>query len=683
MGAGQAFGGVMGQAASTAADGTHIAATGLMAKTGIGGVMARSVWSGMQTLTTSTLSSGINAVYWGENGLDFNDDAFASGIKGGFVSAATGMASSITSGSLGQWNLQDGNGIGLSSKIFTTEDIGRFNEFAGGLAGQGLNYALTGETTFNLANFDMFGMQGVNGNRVSSGLLELHLGKNGMSMNLGTGGMDASIGAIAASLSGLSETAKIGRSKIAAIFGQQEGLSTLNAVNLLGYTNDGFDEDLGRSIWSGRIRARYGDTGSDWGRYDSEAPDSILLSDRLLGGGTEEAAKLATVMAHEGTHAAGNRYEALAHAQGLGTYQSLVASFGLDGDEAFSQGMVAALMDERSYTANTGTVDHWIVRLDGSLYDDGNPDVVFEDGRETIKGTGKQSVLQEWLRGDDSTFNAFTSLMKGAGYDGKDISTWSGMKGTSISRSQIDEAYREGKITEAQYRAIVGEKRSDYDYARQEQKIQRDFNTKKRLEARLASLIESNLPVPEEIIMGSGKPGDPKAYTGQGGLSQLDLASALKYQEVGPCYLSSNCMPYLLMGASQDKIIKAIDKIDTKGMLDTGTAGFLKDSPVFWEAMQKEMNLPGIPSWYGSARQDMDWTAFVGSGATMGMLWMDNPNRVDPESQHWGYVYKAGDSWYFQDPYNKSSGGIFSTWGVTTWEEILDYKIRPIKITTP
>lgn len=121
------------------------------------------------------------------------------------------------------------------------------------------------------------------------------------------------------------------------------------------------------------------------------------------------------------------------------------------------------------------------------------------------------------------------------------------------------------------------------------------------------------------------------------------------------------------------KIIKAIDKIDTKGMLDTGTAGFLKDSPVFWEAMQKEMNLPGIPSWYGSARQDMDWTAFVGSGATMGLLWMDNTNRVDPESQHWGYVYKAGDSWYFQDPYNKSSGGIFSTWGVTTWEEILDY----------
>ncbi|GAB1455544.1 hypothetical protein MASR2M48_08510 [Spirochaetota bacterium] len=51
-----------GQASNTALDGTYRAATGLMAKTGFGGVVARTMWSGVQTATTSIASSAINAI---------------------------------------------------------------------------------------------------------------------------------------------------------------------------------------------------------------------------------------------------------------------------------------------------------------------------------------------------------------------------------------------------------------------------------------------------------------------------------------------------------------------------------------------------------------------------------------------------------------------------------------------
>jgi len=368
---------------------------------GVSKIVGKTMLTGMRSYTTGFATSAINSLeldYDDEGnitGLGFNDDAFSSGIQGGLVSAATGMASTITSGSMGLWNLNDGNGIGLSSNVFNTNAINNLNGFVGGLAGQGLNYAMTGEATFNLANFSMFGMTDAKGQLVSSGLLELHLGKDGASMNLGTGGMDASFGTIAASLSGLEETVKIGGAKTAALFGQLGGLSSLNAVNMLGYTNDGFDEALGRRIWSGRLKARYGDTGDDWGSYEAESPDSILLSEKLLGGGKEEAAKLATVMAHEGTHAAGNRYESVAHQQGMWAYQNLMSTFGLAGDGAFAQGMISALMDPTSYVANTENVDHWKIKLDGTMED--TDDRAFY--REYIGADGK--VHSEKVEGSD------------------------------------------------------------------------------------------------------------------------------------------------------------------------------------------------------------------------------------------------------------------------------------------
>ncbi|MCA1951350.1 MAG: M23 family metallopeptidase, partial [Treponema sp.] len=207
--------------------------------------------------------------------------------------------------------------------------------------------------------FGMFGINDRNGNLVKNGLLELHLGRKGATMNIGMGGADVSLGTIAASMSGLRDTLKIGGAKLASLVGSYEGISTLNAVNMLGYSDDTNNFALGRSIWGGKIRVRYGETGEDFGNYNVNDPNGITLSQALLGNGLDKSSKLATVMAHEGTHANGNRLESVAHERGIQTYGAIVAKLGLTADTGFAQQMLMGLLQANSYEENTGDLDHW------------------------------------------------------------------------------------------------------------------------------------------------------------------------------------------------------------------------------------------------------------------------------------------------------------------------------------
>jgi hypothetical protein len=81
----------------------------------------------------------------------------------------------------------------------------QFNQFAGSLAGAGLGYAINGEMTLNVLNFGFLadGEDTALNRVLSTGLLELHLGQDGATMNLGTGGLDVSIGTVATAMAGL------------------------------------------------------------------------------------------------------------------------------------------------------------------------------------------------------------------------------------------------------------------------------------------------------------------------------------------------------------------------------------------------------------------------------------------------------------------------------------------------
>jgi murein DD-endopeptidase MepM/ murein hydrolase activator NlpD len=361
--------------------------------TGASRVIAQTAMTGVQTITTNTVTNALNAfTYDRENGFGWSKNVFAQGMRGGLVNALVDMTGTFTGGALGQINLFDGNDNALSGKIVNRANIGKFNNFAGGLAEQGMGYALGQDFTLNLLNANL-----LTGGRANTGLLELRFGHDGTNMEFGAGGADVSPGAIMAAMDGLQDTVKIGGAKLASLFGNLEPVSTLNAVNMLGYTGNTLNEALGRSIWEDRIKAVYGTPGTDeWGNeimgmYNQESPDEIGLSELLLGKGNEKAAMLAAAMAHEGIHLTGNRYEYAAYQQGLGTYANLISQFNLEGDAGVLNMMINELYNPASYRANTGNTDYWKLMRDGSLVNDNqgylrdeNGFYVSRDGSRTV-----------------------------------------------------------------------------------------------------------------------------------------------------------------------------------------------------------------------------------------------------------------------------------------------------------
>jgi len=182
------------------------------------------------------------------------------------------------------------------------------------------------------------------------------------------------------------------------------------------------------------------------------------------------------------------------------------------------------------------------------------------------------------------------------------------------------------------------------------------------------------------VSYGSGAAGDPYVFAGQGALDQNDFYRRYgAYDEVGPCYLLTKAMPYLLMGASRDEIYAALTSLPLGSV--NPKDGEVYDAMAVWNSLQKQLGTPGVARYLGGYQQELSWDNFVESGAGMGELWIQHPN--DPGREHWGLLYKRDDAWYFQDPWNTSSGGVLDSWDISSWQVVLDYKIRPIEIVLP
>ncbi|PKL07688.1 MAG: hypothetical protein CVV51_12800, partial [Spirochaetae bacterium HGW-Spirochaetae-7] len=168
---------------------------GLDCTSGMSGVVGRTMLSGLRTTTSSLASGAIDAVRWNGSSLAWSGQAFSSSLQGGMVSASSGIAAGLVSGAL------DIQLEGFTGGLYSGGKA--LSALTGGLAGQVVNYSLAGRASFNLANFSMLGLEGRNGGIVSGGLLELSLGKDGLGMAIATGGMDASLGALAEAAGGL------------------------------------------------------------------------------------------------------------------------------------------------------------------------------------------------------------------------------------------------------------------------------------------------------------------------------------------------------------------------------------------------------------------------------------------------------------------------------------------------
>jgi hypothetical protein len=191
-------------------------------------------------------------------------------------------------------------------------------------------------------------------------------------------------------MAGLKDSSKVIKAKLSALMGNQEGVSTLNAVNMLGWTGRGYEQGLAEAIWEEKLKVEYADLDKAYGEYKI-GEDGITISKTMLGGGKEGSAKLAAVMSHEGVHALkGIRIEALAHLQGNSTYNAINAIFGLTADKEFSQGMISAIMNPASWKENTGDTDNWTLTANGGLEYDGEGWLKKADGSYYLDDNGNK-----------------------------------------------------------------------------------------------------------------------------------------------------------------------------------------------------------------------------------------------------------------------------------------------------
>ena len=306
---------------------------------------------------TSVTNSAINSFYIGEDGLAFNTDGFVESLYSAeTISGAIGAG--VTAG-LGGINLRDGNNITLNSNTFNVGGIKALNGLAGGLVQNGVSLAMGGNANFNLLSF-----KGV-------GMLEFSFGKDGIKSKIGMGGTNISYQNLKAAASGYKEASKVTDWK----YGSTETSSTLNSINMLGYTTSGMNQQLAKNIWNEKLDVEYTNfEGNALGRADTEN-DTIYISEKLLGGGKEGSAQLASMFSHEGLHLGG--YDELqARVGGYDTYAQLQEKFGVTGESYDSISDIAYMTEVYKQYGEEGL---FFSLFFGSSFDENNQDKYFAE----------------------------------------------------------------------------------------------------------------------------------------------------------------------------------------------------------------------------------------------------------------------------------------------------------------
>ena len=211
---------------------------------------------------TSVANSAVNSFYIGENGLAFNTDGFTKSLySADTISGAigAGITAGLNATTIG-YNNQYVNG-------FNSQQIGNIqslNSLVGGLATNSTSLLMGGNANFNLLSY-----KGV-------GMLEFSFGKDGIKSKIGMGGTNISYQNLRNVAAGYKESSKVTDWK----YGSTETSSTLNSINMLGYTPSGMNQQLANDIWNEKLAVEYGNTGKDYGNY-TLGQNKIVLSENL------------------------------------------------------------------------------------------------------------------------------------------------------------------------------------------------------------------------------------------------------------------------------------------------------------------------------------------------------------------------------------------------------------------
>jgi hypothetical protein len=422
-GFGQSSAGFFGSGLSAALDGAS----------GLAEVAGHTILLGLRSVSTGLANAAIGAVSWDGSGLNWSGTAFASGIEDSLVSAAVGMTGTMTRGILNQ---------GLEGFTGAVYDNGlALSALGGGLAAQGMQYAMTGSAAFNVANFDMFGIAGADGAPISMGLLAMRLGRGGLSLGLGSDGSDISLGTVSQAAMGLESWAVNAR---LAISGQEESTKYTSALRTLYSADDASsaERNLYDRILAGDARICEDYTG-DYGAQTTFDETTGISTISLGRGSLTDTSRfgMGILLAHESYrdginngYVSQNEETARAVFGHIGVAASLRASYGSGALSATQrqevEAMQAAYAGEGEALASVfgaydASGDFWRLQQDGSIAYDGFATLRDEDGN-IIRSAASMGVKEQQIEGsllkilginqsDEASIEAVRHMMVEAG----------------------------------------------------------------------------------------------------------------------------------------------------------------------------------------------------------------------------------------------------------------------------
>ena len=437
----------------------------LQAVNGVAGTIAKTMWSGAQGFTTNLGQGLINSfTYTNEDGFGLNGEAFAQSVVGQQALAGYlgGMASTATSGLLA------GNLRGFSK--LNTEDVLSVSNLTGGLVSSGIQYAMTGEATFNVLNFT-----DLSGNRKwNTGLVEMHLGgSQGFSMNLGSNGTDVSLGTIGRAMQGMGtfvEQQRIRWYDATGGMSFSQGYNGNRQVGTLLRENYSFGDNQAQTqldrLLSGRDTLRVG--------YITNPGETVAVGDSrvvnlaTLGMSGDINSQLAAgiMLEHEAYRngvddgANGQAYETQIAALGHTQMALRVASeYGFDviAENANLTSDVAAYLKGPAAFSNymganyDSSADYWKLKIGGTLEWDNSRDL----NVEYVGADGKVHVREGFVK--DKTGSFSQSLVNYLGGTEVAKEMLSGMGMSTSGKSDADIAYLLMRAKGAQWDESTGQ----------------------------------------------------------------------------------------------------------------------------------------------------------------------------------------------------------------------------------
>jgi hypothetical protein len=230
-------------------------ALGAFAEEGV----CKALLQGVESATNRVVGATVNAFEFDPGGeLMFNTARYKETLIG--RQALRSYLAEFSGSSVGY--LLEGNLTGFSTDHI--EDVHGFSHLAGGLTQAGLDYALTGQTILNLADFSMFGLAAKN-RTLSGGFLELRVGGEHPQFALGQRGADVSLTAVSGAVSGLDTWIQSMRIRSYDHFGAWESAEDYQGYDSVGTSmralysfSDANGQALYEDLLSGKTELRVG-----------------------------------------------------------------------------------------------------------------------------------------------------------------------------------------------------------------------------------------------------------------------------------------------------------------------------------------------------------------------------------------------------------------------------------------